>query len=126
MEKDFKALFNDSFEFEIEGVKLKARILNIGDFAQLATDFPTWETDDISDLLSDKTLRFKAILRILELGIQGQNPGFPDEELGRLFTMRRIDDLRTVVERILDFEAPEVAPGEDPKKEAKPKAPKSS
>lgn len=100
-----KNIFRDAFDVEIGGVKLKGRLLNIGDFADLADMFPEWETDSIQDLIEIPKYRFRVIIAIIELAFKGLNDHVPEGELMRLFNMREMRDpdiIPNVCKLILD------------------------
>lgn len=100
-----KNIFKDTFDVEVGGVKLKGRLLNIGDIADLADMFPEWETDDIQDLFNIQKYRIRAIIAIIELGFKGLNDDIPEGQLMRLFNMRELrdpDSIRNVCKLLMD------------------------
>ncbi len=87
-----KNIFKDTFNVQIGDVDLVGRLLNLGDFAELADRFPEWQTDSIQDLIDIPKYRFRGIIAIIELGFEGLNDHIPEGQLMRLFNIREMKD----------------------------------
>jgi len=105
-------LFKDEFEYEIGGIKIKGRLLNISHFAELAEAFPEWETDSIDDLISIRKYQYRVFMKIIEMGLRGLNKHLEGDNLWRLFNMRVLntDAIPEIVQLILDIDVTEEAP----------------